>query len=277
MTTAPVLDADPGLFGPDSVTWRIHADPIMPLAGVRALLFQALHPLAMAGVAQFSDYRSDPWGRLLRTAEFVARTTYGTSEEAEGLGATVREVHSRLAGVEPESRVSYRVGDPHLLRWVHVCEAQSFLTTFRRAGGHLASGEADRYYDEMRTAAKLVGCPDAPGCEADVEAYLHDMRPELRLTKAARDGAFFLINPPMPRWVQFGTPAKPAWWALGALGVSTLPRWARRMYMLPGLPTTDLGATVGARSLRLALRAIPSSIREGPAVKQARARLNREG
>jgi len=259
------------------VTWRVHADPVMLVAGIRALLFQALHPLAMAGVAQFSDYRTAPWSRLHRTAEFVAKTTFGPADEAVALGARVRQLHGGMSGIDRETGRAYRVSDPELLRWVHVCEAESFLSTYRRAGGYLEPGEADRYYDEMQIAADLVGCPEVPRSEAAVEAYLRSMRPQLRATKDARAAARFIVNPPMPRWVALGTPAKPAWWAVGALAVSLLPRWARRMYALPGLPTTDLGATVSLRLLRRALYVVPPEVREGPALREARIRLSAIG
>src|ERR671921_88227 len=101
----------------------------MALSGLRALFFQAVHPLAMAGVAQHSDFRSDPWGRLFRTAEYVGITTYGTTQDARRAGAKVRGIHRRLKGVEPETGQTYRVDDPALLRWVHCVEVESFLTT----------------------------------------------------------------------------------------------------------------------------------------------------
>ena len=118
MSTQSLDVADPGLYGPDSVTWRVHADPSMALAGLRALLLQAVHPLAMSGVAQHSDFREDPWGRLFRTAEYVGVTTFGTTEHARRAGAKVRGIHRRLGGIEPESGIGYRVNDPELLRWV---------------------------------------------------------------------------------------------------------------------------------------------------------------
>jgi uncharacterized protein (DUF2236 family) len=129
MSEHPDLSPDPGLYGPDSVTWRVHADPTMALSGLRALLLQAVHPLAMAGVAQHSDFREDPWGRLFRTAEYVGVTTYGTTSQARRAGAKLRGIHGRLAGIEPETGITYRVNDPHLLRWVHCVEVESFLTT----------------------------------------------------------------------------------------------------------------------------------------------------
>jgi uncharacterized protein (DUF2236 family) len=191
---------DPGLFGPDSVTWKVHADPAMALGGLRALLLQAVHPLAMAGVAQHSGYRSDPWGRLFRTAEYVGAVTYGTTAEAQRAAARVRGVHRRLSGVEPESRLAYRVDDPALLCWVHCAEADSFLAAYRSCGGRLGRGEADAYLGEQVRAAALVGIDPAtvPATEAALSAYFRAIRPQLRVTADARQALWFILTPPMP-------------------------------------------------------------------------------
>jgi uncharacterized protein (DUF2236 family) len=266
---------DPGLFGPDSVTWRVHADPSMALAGLRALLLQAVHPLAMAGVAQHSDFRRDPWGRLFRTAEYVGVTTFGTTEQARRAGAKVRGIHSRLAGIEPESGATYRVNDHALLRWVHCCEAESFLTTAVRCGLRLSAQEKDRYYAEQTTSAALVGLDPAtvPGSTSEIADYFSTMRPQLRVTAQARRSAAFVLWPPMPALVQLGTPARPAWVALATAAAAMLPRWARRLYRLPGLPTTDVAASAAGLAFRNGLLVVPDALRQGPHVKQARARL----
>ena len=274
--SASISDApDAGLYGPDSVTWRVHADPAMALAGLRALLLQALHPLAMAGVAQHSDFRADPWGRLFRTAEYVAVTTFGTSTEARRAAARVRGIHRRLAGIEPESGRTYRVDDPELLRWVHCCEAESFLTTAVRCGLRLSPAEQDRYYEEQLTAAELVGLDprDVPSSVAGMAAYFTRMRPQLEVTAEARRAATFVLWPPMPALVGLGTPARPAWVALAGAAGAMLPRWARRMYRLPGLPTTDLAATAAGLAFRSGVLVVPPALRDGPHVKAARARL----
>jgi uncharacterized protein (DUF2236 family) len=265
--------ADPGLFGPDSVTWRVHADPTMALGGIRALFLQSTHPLVMAGFAEHSDYRTNPWARLRRTAEFVGRTTFGTTDDARELGARIRAVHARLSTVEPNTGRTIQLSDPELLRWVHVCEAQSFLTTYQRSGGTLAAGDDDRYYAEMQQAAALVGCSDVPRTAAEVDSYFQAMQPQLRVTAEAREASRFLVNAPMPRWVALATPAKLGWWSLGGLAFALMPRWARRMYSLPGLRTTDVAASLAARGLRSAVLALPADVREGPALREARTRL----
>src|ERR671916_554044 len=180
---------DPGLFGPKSVAWRVLADPSMLMAGMRGLLIQALHPLAMAGVDQHSDYKVDPWGRLQRTIEYVVTTTFGDTAAAEQMGARVRAVHERVVGVDPHTGQSYRAGDPDLLAWVHNVEVHSFVAAYRRYGGWLSDGDADRFVAEMTRVAPLVGLPaDA------VPSTLDDLRAVLRaapleMTPAARPGA----------------------------------------------------------------------------------------
>ena len=266
---------DPGLYGPDSVTWRVHADPSMALAGLRALFLQALHPLAMSGVAQHSDFQDDPWGRLFRTAEYVGVTSFGSTEQAHRAAARVRGIHRKLAGIEPGSGQAYRVDDPDLLRWVHCVEVESFLTTAVRCGLRLSAADRDRYYAEQTAGAALVGLDPAtvPASVDQVAAYFRDVRPELRITPAAREAATFVLWPPMPALLRLGTPARPAWIALAGAAFAMLPRWARRMYRLPGLPTTDVAATAAGLAFRSGLLVVPPSLRHSPHVKDARARL----
>jgi len=269
------MSYDLGYFGPDSVTWRLHSDPVLWVGGLRALFLQALHPLAMAGIEQHSGFRDDPWGRLFRTADYVGVITYGTRAEADRAAARVRGRHRRHAGVEPESGVRYDVDDPALLMWVHCCEVDSFLSTARRAGMRLSSADADRYVAEQVRSARLVGIPAelAPRTVADLEAYFERMRPELRLTAAARSAARFVLLPPMPVAVRLATPARPVWVGVSLLAFSLLPRWARRLYRLPGLPVTDLTASLALRWMRTAVRTLPAGLREGPHYKQAKVRL----
>jgi uncharacterized protein (DUF2236 family) len=266
---------DPGLFGPASVTWRIHGDPSMLVAGYRALLLQAVHPLVMAGFDDNSVFRSDPWGRLRRTGEWISTVTYGTTEAAERAGARLRRMHGRLApGIEPESGHPYRVDDPELLLWVHVTEVESFLSTYRRCGGRLRAGDGDRYVDEMRTSARLVGLDPfhVPATQREIADYYVSVRPTLRLTRTARRNVRYGFFPPMPRWLRLATPAAPAWASLMTLAATMLPRWARRLYGLPGLPTTDLVASANGRILREITSRVPATSRN-PAHAAALARI----
>lgn len=272
------MKGDNGLFGPESVTWRLHADPAMALAGLRALLMQALHPLAMAGVEQHSAYRTDPWGRLARTGEFIGVTTFGTTEQAHRSAARVRGLHGSKAGVEPESGAHYRVSDPQLLLWVHCAQVDSVLVSLRAAGVKISAEDADRYVAEQVVAAALVGIDpaDAPTTAADLAACIATYRAELRMTEAGRGAVRFVLFPPMPSaaWV---VAAKPAWATLASVAVALLPRWALRMYGMPGLPTTPFVAAAGARTFRRTTLLLPAAKREGPMLKAARARLAEDG
>jgi uncharacterized protein (DUF2236 family) len=266
---------DLGYFGPDSVTWRLHADPMQWVGGVRALFLLSLHPLAMAGVDQHSTYREDPIGRLQRTGDYLGAVTFGTRAEADRAAARVRGVHRRVRGVEPESNTPYWAPDPELLLWVHCGEIDSFLTIGRRAGVKVSAADADRYVAEQVTAARLIGIPPelTPASTAELADYFERTRPALRTTAAARATARWLFVPPMPTVVQLATPARAVWASAAGLAFATLPRWARRMYGSPGLPTTDLGASLTLRSLRTASVVLPSSLREPPAYRAAKKRL----
>jgi uncharacterized protein (DUF2236 family) len=274
----PTPEIDLGLFGPESVSWRVHREPILALAGLRALYLQSLHPRAVAGVAQNSNYRTDPYGRLNRTAIYVARVVYGTTAEAREAGRHLRAIHARMRARDPRTGEVYRIDEPELLRWVHVTEVESFITTARRAGTPVSDAEMDTYYTEQRRAAELVGLDPAtvPGTAAEVDAYYRAIRPELAMTKEAAESAMFLTAPPMPYRLGL-TPVRLAYFGLAVVAVALLPTWARRLYGLPGLPTTDPTATLSARTLRLALRAVPERALRGPIYTAALARAEAAG
>lgn len=224
-------------FGPDDPVWRVHASSAMFAGGIRALLLQSLHPLAMAGVAGHSGYKGDPWGRLQRTSTYIAVTTFGTVPDALAAVERVRAVHERVRGTAPDGR-PYRAGDPHLLRWVHVAEIDSFLTAYRVLGGErISDADADRYVEQAGRAAALLGVVDPPTTVAGLRADLAAYRPELAATPAAREAADFLLrHPPLDR-------ASYAGYALLAAGaVATLPEDARRMLDLPRLGPVGLVA-----------------------------------
>jgi uncharacterized protein (DUF2236 family) len=214
--------------------WRVHADASMFVAGIRALLLQSLHPLAMAGVAGHSGYKGDPWGRLQRTSTFLATTTFGTVADAESLIERIRGIHQRVRGRAPDGR-QYAATDPHLLRWVHVAEADSFLRAHQRYGvTALTAAEADRYVAQSCVVATRLGVIDPPTTVAGLDAAIESYQPELEGTPQAREAARFLIlHPPLP-WS-----ARPGYAALAGAGVALLPRWARRQLALPDLPLAD--------------------------------------
>ena len=264
---------DLGLFGPDSVSWRVHDEPILWLAGLRSLYLQALHPRAMAGVAQNSRYREEPWDRLIRTARYIGTVIYGTTAQVEAAAARLRGLHARLRAVDPRTGDLFRVDDPELLRWVHVSEVESFLTTAVRAGLRLTPAEIDGYYTEQLRSAALVGLDPAtvPATAAEIEAYYLDIRPQLALTRESADAAVFLTAPPLPYRLGL-TPVRLAYTGVAGLAIGLLPPWARRMYGLPGLPTTDLTARLSARALRGLLALIPRDLIAAPTYRAAMSR-----
>lgn len=237
-------------FDKDRPVRVVHADASMFVGGLRALLLQSLHPLAMAAVAQHSGYRGDPWGRLQRTTGFLAATTYGSEAEALRAVRRVRAVHERVSGVAPDGR-PYRAADPHLLRWVHVAEVDSFLRCHRRYGvAPLDDAGYDGYVADMAVVAAALGVPDPPTTQAELAEQLDSYRPELRGTKEARQAArFVILQAPLPLF------ARPAYGMLAATAVSTLPAWARWPLRLPYLPMTE------ATAIRVAGHGIVSAIR----------------
>ena len=147
---------DPGFFGPGSASWAVISDPAGIVGGIRALLVQLLHPLALAGVADHSHFRDDTIGRLQRTSAYVTATAFGSTREAFDAAATVRRVHRRVAGTAPDGR-AYRADDPHLLAWVSVALTSSFLRTHRDYGlAPLTDDQADAFVAEQSRAGALL-------------------------------------------------------------------------------------------------------------------------
>jgi uncharacterized protein (DUF2236 family) len=260
-----LLSPDPGYFGPDSVSWRVHHDPATVVGGIRALVLQSLHPQVMLGFNAVTDACEDPWGRLSRTGKYVNEITYGTVAEADASTARVRRVHAALGLDRPE-----------WLLWVHCGAVDSWLEGHRRSGAPMTDAEADRYVDEQVVAARLIGCieADVPRTVAELDEYMRSMRPRLEAVPEARDAVRSLIWPPMVPRVELLTPARPAWTTLAVTGFGLLPRWARRMFALPALPTTDLSASVSARTVRALMLAIPESRRTNPHLTAAQIRLD---
>lgn len=257
------METRPTVAPPESVTWRVHLDRAMWVAGVRALMLQALHPVAMQGVWQRSDFMRDPLQRLLRIAHFIAVTTYGSPEEAERMGQRVREVHSRLEFADPATGEPYRVDDADLLVWVHCAEVVSYLEVAARAGLPLSGGDADRYFAEQAHTATYVGLDpgDVPRSVAEMRRYLAGMRPLLRATPEATRAVRFLLWPAMPERLRRLAPLRPAWFPVAALGYYCLPAWARQCYgVLPEVPGTQAATTQALWALRGALNASPNQL-----------------
>ena len=222
-------------FAEDRPIRRVHGDSSMFIGGIRALLLQSLHPLAMAAVAGHSGYRGDPWGRLQRTSYFLAVTTFGPAGDAQEAIARVRAIHRRVTGIAPDGR-PYAASDPHLLTWVHIAEADSFLRAHARFGTRpLDQAGRDGYVADLARIGAALGVPDPPRTEAELTTRIDQYRPELAGTTQAREAArFLLLSPPLP------LVARAPYGVLAAAAVSLLPGWARRPLYLPRLPVTEV-------------------------------------
>ncbi len=247
----PCDDPATAYFEPGSITRQIHADlPPMLIGGIAALLFQMLHPLAMAGVAEYSNYRQDPLGRLERTAMFLGTTTFRSRAEAEEAIDRVRGVHESVVGIASDGR-PYAASDPALITWVHAAEVRSFLNATMVYGVRpISLAEQDRYVDEMARVALDLGADEVPRSVAELEAYFSAVRPELRLTGEARTARNFVLRG-VGRWPHEIT----SYGLLVAAAQGVLPPWARRQLHLAQLPAADrIAVRPAARVFASALR-----------------------
>lgn len=244
---------DAGLFGPGSMVWRVHSDfTSMMVGGVAALLQQMLHPGALAGVWDHSNFRADMRGRLRRTAQFISGTTYGSTPQAEALIARVRKIHDHVHGQLPDG-TPYSANDPDLLVWVHVAEVSNFLAAHLRYRRPLSGAEQDRYYAEVATIAERLGARNVPRSRAEIASYLNGIQPYLRADSRTREVAAALVGQPAPSLL-----AVPIRDATMQAGIDLLPEWAARMHGFALTPAWRRAIRAGVRGaggvLRWALR-----------------------
>lgn len=228
-------DADLGLFGPGSAAWRLHREPAMLVGGLRALMVQALHPLAIAAVVDHSDYKRDVWGRYARTSNYVLTTIFGTTRQAQALAARVRAIHRPIRGVDRVTGLTYAAEDPVLLLWIHATLVESFLAAYRHFVQPLGTSEADRYVSEMVRQAELVGLrvSEVPGTERGNQSFIESCRPMLIETRAAREALNTVLHPPLPPW------RRPIWWVAGQAALSIMPDYALRLYRVRRQPAAE--------------------------------------
>jgi uncharacterized protein (DUF2236 family) len=263
------VSGDAGIFGEHSVAWRIHADPVMLVGGLRALLVQALEPRAMAAIDQHSAFREDPWGRLERTTQFVLATTYGDTAAAEAAAARVRAVHSRIHGVDPVTGQAYSADDPDLLLWIHAVEVESFLLAYRTYAGRISTADGDRYVAEMARVAELVGLPvdRAPRDEGELRDYLRSVR-GIQATGPAFEGLRVVLFPPMD--LRY----RPLWAIPTTAAIAILPPYARRLYRIPWFPPVALPAQWALRTAVFALSRVLNLVTPTPpSLRAARVRV----
>jgi uncharacterized protein (DUF2236 family) len=262
----PERPADDGFFGPASVTWKISADLTGPIAGLRSLLMQALHPLAMAGVDQHSGWRQDPVGRLAATSAYVTTVSFGERSAVERAADRVRRIHTRVRGVDGVTGRRYEASDPALLLWVHAALVESALAARELFGTPLPARDADRYVAEMVVAAELVGVPAdlVPSDVAELDGYLASVRPELRCTPAASESMAYLLDPP-----GLDEEIAEIWQDVRYGAVVALPDWARDMYGYRVPPLTP----ARREEIRQVLGVLDAVFLGEPGVLEARQRI----
>jgi uncharacterized protein (DUF2236 family) len=276
----PAGPHDWGLFGPGSASWKVHRSPVLLVGGLRALIVQSLHPLAMAGVAQHSDYLEKPLRRLQRTAQYVATVVFADTASAERVAAMVRRVHTRVKGTDPITGRPYSAEDPETMLWVHCVEIDSFLAAYCAYGGRLTAEEQDAYLAEQVRAAELIGIPReiVPSSRETYRAYFEGMRERLCVSESARDAIELCVDPPLKRELlphqatlrmmataavaitpdhvvrMAGLKRRRSLYAAAALGTVVTGKVTK----LPGLDRLG-GSLVGRRTLELPRRAIAAA------------------
>jgi uncharacterized protein (DUF2236 family) len=259
----PVTDAgDPGWFGPDSVTWRVHADTSMLVAGMTAFALQTLHPRAMAGVWDHSAFGGDFFGRTKRTGEFVQGVVYDPSPAAERRCASLRRIHDRVVGHTPDGR-PYSAGDPDLLEWVHVTEYLAIASANRRFAAHpMSRAELDTYVAEVARVGSEVGVVDPPRTWAELDAAFRRHAPALAVGEQAATAVRYLQNPPFIPAV-----ARPPWRAVWAGSMACLPPLGRTLLRTTEPPLPEVAAC------RALVRAVGRLLGEPLPLKAARRRV----
>ena len=250
----PVQRSDDALYDRESAIWRVHGDVTsMMVGGVAALLLQMLHPAVLAGVWDHSNFRTDMLGRLRRTARFIALTTFGAREGAQAAIDKVIDVHRHVHGTLPDG-TAYRADDPHLLAWVHVAEATSFLDAWQRYGNRrLSPAGEDTYFAEFARIAEALGADPVPRSRAEADRLIVAVRPELTVTDRTREVARIVLGQKPER-----LGAMPVQAVAFQAAVDLLPDWARAMHGFTGSglaePLVSAGTLGLARTLRWAFR-----------------------
>lgn len=242
---------DPGLLGPDAVSWRLIADPAAFVGGLRSLLIQAAHPEVVAGVDQHSRYRDDPLGRLSRTSAFVTATTYGALPEVHEAVRQVRRSHRRVKGRSSRG-VRYDAADPAQAAWVHNALTDSFLTTNRFYSDFpLTTVEADRFVQEQMLVGALLGADPLPSTAAELSNWITD-HPAIDSSPEMAKVVDFLTSPPLSPGIKVG------YMLLLEAAVVTLPERLMKILHLRPKPASRVVGRGAVNSLRWALGYSPS-------------------
>jgi uncharacterized protein (DUF2236 family) len=275
----PISDPepDPGLFGPDSITWRLHEEQWLITAGARAFLMQAAHPKVAQGALDHSGFAEDPFGRVYRTIQGMAVLIFGTSHEANAMARNINRLHHTVQGTLPESIGRYPAGEPYsameplALLWVHIVFVDSMLTAYKTFVGPLSEAACEQYWQESCSYARLLGLTDAtlPATYADVQQYMHEVLAsgEVAIGPAAHFISQKVLYPPMP-WLR-----KPLWAIVRLITVGQLPADIRLAYGLDWGMRQRIGFRMARAAGHLLRRLFPNALGRSPLVNFARSRV----
>jgi len=246
----PVAPSGNALFPRGSVIRRVHGDvTVMMIGGIAALLLQMLHPAALAGIWDYSAFRTDMVGRLRRTARFIAITTFADQREALAIIARVKAIHARVRGNTADG-AAYSASDPELLAWVHACETWCFLEAWRRYGDPaMLLQDKNAYVSQSGRVAALLGAEPVPATRAELVALIEATKPRLRADERTSEARRIVVEPP-----GLGLAARSIHRLLTNAAIGLLPDWARGMHGLPYRPLNEFAATAGATAIAGALR-----------------------
>ena len=250
----PAGPHDWGLFGPDSISWRVHSNPVLLVGGLRALIIQSLNPLAMAGIDQHSDYLARPLSRLRRTAEYVATVVYGDGASAHRAAEMVQRLHERVHGTDPITGSPYSAADTETKLWVHCVEVHSFLAAYRAYGARMDGAEQDAYLAEQVSAGALMGIRAelVPSSRAGYRDFFEHMRPGLCVSEASQDAIHLVVDPPKTREL---LPHQVSLRMMASAAVAITPRYMRRMAGIERSRVVYAGAASGTRLSGVLMRA----------------------
>src|SRR5436309_5623863 len=271
---------DPGLFGPDSITWRLHEEQWLITAGARAFLLQAAHPKVAQGALDYSGFAEDPFGRVYRTIQGMAVLIFGTTGEANAMARQLNRLHHTVQGTLPESIGRYPAGEtysamePLALLWVHIVFVDSILTAYKTFVGPLSAAVCEQYWQESCRYARLLGLTDAtlPASYAAVQQYMREVLAsgEIAIGPAAHFIAQKVLYPPMP-WLR-----KPLWAIVRLITVGQLPADIRQAYGLRWGMRQRVGFRLARGAGHLLRRLFPNALGKSPLVNFARRRVQGE-
>lgn len=274
------LHPDPGLLGPDSLTWRLHEEQWLITAGARAFLMQAAHPKVAQGALDHSGFAQDPFGRVYRTIQSMAVLIFGTTHEANAMARHINRLHQAVQGILPESIGRYPAGttysamEPLALLWVHIVFVDSLLTAYQTFVGPLSEAECEQYWQESCRYARLLGLTDTtlPASYATVQQYIRAALAsgEIAIGPAAHFIAQRVLYPPMPLL------RKPLWMIVRLITVGQLPSDIRQAYGLRWTTRHRVGFLMARGAGHLLRRLFPNALGKSPLVTFARRRVQGE-